>query len=715
VTLDASSAAIEASSLSPVAIDDLARSGITPEQAKTLGMLSVNSAKRDTRFAEFRDEPALVIPYYDMKGELDTFERDGEQLAFGRLRYLGDPLQKLGFSGPKKLRKYDQPARSGVRAYFTRGVGIDWGKVAGNPREPIYIVEGEKKAAKLCLEGFNAIGIGGCWNFRIPGGLEGIKLFLPELEQFIWEGRDVYLLLDGDASTNQSVAAAECQLAFEFGLRRRANVYRIRLPLSSDGSKVGADDYIVANGLQEFKKLVRSAEKMREADALVAELNREYAVVCTGGKTFIAHFGVDETRKCQKINFFPQRDFELRLANRFTENPATDKHAPLAKVWLSHPLRRQFLGGVAFAPMQELRPDNLNLWRGFSSEPKSGDWSLYRSHLRETICSRNQEHFDYLMNWLAKLVQEPGEPGQVAIVLRGKKGTGKGKCAFWVGQMLRDHFFQATHAEHVTGKFNSHLLDTVFLFADEAVFAGDPRNEKALNGLITEEMRVSEQKFMPAISVKNCLHLLMATNSEWAVPATADERRYFVLDVSDAHRQDLQYFAAIDAQMKAGGLEAMLFDLRSRDIAKFEVRRIPYTAALVEQQVQTFHGRGDVAGWLYEIISSGELRGERTDEVSYQWERGELEIPKAEARRRYDAWAKARGRRPIEPGRFGRELRDGLAGAVREKRPRKNKFNGGREETGRSENYLLGSLDECRAAFRKAFAMPQLWSESDDE
>jgi hypothetical protein len=711
MTLDVPSAAIEAPNFSQLAIQDLARSGIKPEQAEALGMFSVNSAKRETSFREFRDEPALVIPYYDAKSEFVTFERDGEKLGFGRLRYLR-AAEMSGFNDPKELPKYGQPAQSGVYPYLPRC--IDWVKVAANPRERIYIVEGEKKAAKLCLEGFTAIGIGGCWNFRVKGGLEGIKRLLPEFEQFIWNGRDVYLVLDGDAATNRLVAAAECQLALEFGLRRGANVYRIRFPLGSDGSKVGADDSIVANGPQAFEKLAATAEKMREADALVAELNGEYAVISTGGRTFIAQFGMDETRKCQRINFFSQRDFELRLANRFTENPATGKRAPLAKVWLSHPLRRQFLGGVAFAPMQELPPDTLNFWRGFSADPKPGDWSLFRQHLFENVCSGNQEQFNYLMDWLARLVQKPGEPGQVAIVLRGKKGIGKGKTVYWVGQMLRDHYFQATHADHVTGKFNSHYLDTVLLFADEALFAPDPRNEKILNGLITEEMRVSEQKFMPAISVKNCLHLIIATNSEWAIPATADERRYFVLDVSDARKEDFDYFAAIDAVMKAGGLEALLFDLRSRDISKFEVRRIPYTAALVEQQVQTFHGRGDVAGWLYEILSAGEIKGERADEETYRWEQGELEIAKTEARIRYDTWAKARGRRPIEPARFEREFRVALVGALGGKRPRRSAFNGGREETGRSENYLLASLDECRAAFRKAFAMPQLWSKSDE-
>jgi hypothetical protein len=677
-------------------------------------MFSVESARAELPYPEFRDQAALVIPYYDAPGKVVTFERDGVQnLPFCRVRYLGPPPpQKLGFSGPKKLGKYGQPVRSGVHAFLP--LGVDWAAVAANPREPVFLCEGEKKATKLALEGYNAVGIGGCWNWLRAGGLKDVKHLLHDLEDFVWESRDVYLALDGDAATNASVAAAECHLALEFGLRRGASVYRIRFPAAADGSRMGADDYIVAHGVEAFEKLARGAEKMREADALVAELNTEYAVVCTGGKTFAAHFGVDDARQCQKVAYFSKHDFELRLANRDTTNPDTDKPAKLAKVWLAHPQRRQYLGGVTLAPLREVPEDTLNLWRGFSVAPRAGDWSLLRTHILENICSGNRLWFDYLMDWLARLVQVPGEPGQVAIAMRGKKGVGKGKFACWVGRLMRDHFFHATQSEHVVGKFNSHLLDTVLLFADEALFAADPRNEKILNGLITEETRTSEQKFMPAITVPNYLHLVMATNSTWAVPATENERRYFVLDVSDAHMQDLPYFAAIDRQMESGGAEAMLHELHHRDISNFEVRRVPRTAALAEQQVQTLHGRGDVAGWVYDFLSSGEIKGDRFDDVAFRWASGELEIPKNEARRIFDGWAKQRGRRPVVPVLFGREMRAVLSGALSEKRPRRATANGRREDGERPENYVLRPLEDCRAAYRVALAMPDLWSVCDE-
>ncbi|MDE2183479.1 MAG: DUF3854 domain-containing protein [Alphaproteobacteria bacterium] len=699
--------------MSDLAVADLARSGISANQAVTLGMFSVTSAATDTCFREFRAQPALVIPYFDIRGDQLWFERDGTRLPFGRVRYLGSTPQKLGFQGPRDLGKYGQPARSGIHAYFPPG--INWAAVAADPRQPLLLAEGEKKAAKLCLEGFNAIGIGGCWNFRTDGGLEGLKLLMPELEQFVWQGRSVYLAIDGDAATNPQIAAAECRLALELGLRRGASVYRIRFPAAADGSRMGADDYLVAYGADAFEQLAAKAEKMREADAHVADLNQKHAVICVGGKTFVADFAYDAALERRKINYFTPKDFAVALANRFVADPNDPrKQAPLSSVWLKHPHRRQYLGGVTLAPMQDVPEGVFNLWRGFSVEPKKGDWSLFRSHILDNVCAGAPALFDYMLNWMARLVQHPGEPGQVAIVMRGGRGVGKGKVACWIGRMMNDHFIQATQADHVTGKFNGHLQDCVVLFGDEAFFAGNPAHEKILNGLITETTRLSEQKFLNAVTVRNYIHLILSTNSEWAIPAGMDERRYLVLDVPDhIHKQDSPYFAAIDAQMESGGLAAMLFDLQQRDISKFEVRRVPQTAGLADQKRRTLHARGGALAWLQDILTAGEVKYIGEVKTTVAWSAKGLQVSRNELFDAYEAWERNRPGRAHPESReaFGRRLKAVLGAS----------FKGGDNtklpkavNAERPRAYFFAPLDQCRLAFMASQNMPGLWR-ADDE
>ena len=139
---------------------------------------------------------------------------------------------------------------------------------------------------------------------------------------------------------------------------------------------------------------------------------------------------------------------------------------------------------------------------------------------------------------MARGVQQPDRAGEVAAVLKGKEGVGKGVLAKYYGRCFGSHFRHIAQASHLTGKFNSHLQHCSCLFADEAFFAGDRSHELILKAIITEETLMIEPKGLDAYPVRNCIRLIMSSNSDWVVPAGADARRYFVLNVSDAKKQD---------------------------------------------------------------------------------------------------------------------------------------------------------------------------------
>ncbi|NPD68927.1 hypothetical protein HN018_02845 [Lichenicola cladoniae] len=105
-----------------------------------------------------------------------------------------------------------------------------------------------------------------------------------------------------------------------------------------------------------------------------------------------------------------------------------------------------------------------------------------------------------------------------------------------------------------------------------------------LKSLITEPYLTVEAKFQNAIQSPNYLHVMMASNEEWVVPASQDARRFFVLEVSEKMKNDHAYFGAIAAQMEAGGYEAMLHDLLALDLTGFNVRAVPVTEGLQRQR-----------------------------------------------------------------------------------------------------------------------------------
>ena len=109
-----------------------------------------------------------------------------------------------------------------------------------------------------------------------------------------------------------------------------------------------------------------------------------------------------------------------------------------------------------------------------------------------------------------------------------------------------------------------------------------------------------EPKGVDPFAVRNCIHLLMSSNADWVVPAGADARRYFVLDVADTQMQCAEYFGAVTREMNQGGREALLFHLLNRNLAAFDVRAVPQTEALAEQKRHSRRG----VDQLIEIIAN---------------------------------------------------------------------------------------------------------------
>ena len=344
-------------------------------------------------------------------------------------------------------------------------------------------------------------------------------------------------------------------------------------------------------------------------DPALRELNEKHAVIGDiGGKCRIICEVYDQDMKRSRISKQTFEDFRNRYNNKRVQVAVDPKsgapiYKPMGTWWTGHENRRQY-DTIVFSPNREVE-NAYNLWQGFNCQATPGNkHEGLLEHVRVNVCSNNIEHYNYLIGWLARLVQDPGTPGQVAVVMRGKRGTGKGFLVKQIGALFGRHFLQVSDSKHLTGSFNAHLRDVVLLFGDEAFFAGDKRHESVLKTLITEDNIVIEGKGIDAESALNYVHLFMASNETWVVPAGLDERRFFVLDVGEEKKQKSGYFKGLQTQMDDGGLENLLHYLLSYDLSDYEVRDVPKTDALLDQKILSM---GVDLKWFYERLKDGRL------------------------------------------------------------------------------------------------------------
>ncbi len=364
------------------------------------------------------------------------------------------------------------------------------------------------------------------------------------------------------------------------------------------------------------KYALRQIQRAREnaISPKLQELNEKFAVIGNmGGKCRVIEEILDPSLRRTRITKQSFDDFRNRYMNKkikvgTKDDGVTPVYMQLGKWWLQQEHRRQY-DTIVFAPGQE--PEGAyNLWRGFACEAKPGVCEKFLSHLHKNICNENTEYFTYLMGWMANCVQNPARPGGVAVVLRGRQGTGKSFFARSFGSLWGRHFLQVSDPKHLVGSFNAHLRDCIVLFGDEAFYAGDKKHESVLKMLITESTITVEAKGVDAESSPNYTHLILASNSSWVVPAGADERRFFVLDIGDKHMQDTKYFGAIQAELDQGGREALLHMLLALNLKEWSSLTAPRTEALTEQKILSFSPEEE--WWHRKLVDGIVLRHQDT-------------------------------------------------------------------------------------------------------
>ena len=349
--------------------------------------------------------------------------------------------------------------------------------------------------------------------------------------------------------------------------------------------------------------------KFDDNDPRLVQMNEKYCVVNVSGKTRVLWFERDMERWLP--NFATFQDFLNFHCNQKMIVPnakGKPEAVSIAKLWLASPARRTY-SGITFQPNGEaVVGGRFNLWRGWGVDPAPGDWSLMRAHIKDVIAAGNEEFDAYLIGWIANMFQNPGQPGQVAPAIRSEReGIGKGTLFNALVKTAGQHGIQISSTKHLAGNFNFHLQDCIFLFADEALWPGDKASEGTLSRLITEPTLFIEPKNFNAYSVKNCLHVALASNQDWIVPAKISSRRFAVNEASSHRVGDRAYFKALHTEMNNGGLAAMLYDLLRMDLSTFDVNAYPKTAALRQQQILSL---SPFDQWWVGLLEEGRLPGQ---------------------------------------------------------------------------------------------------------
>lgn len=443
----------------------------------------------------------------------------------------------------------------------------------------------------------------------------------------------------------------------------------------------------------------------------VEVLNREYALVNGLNRIF------QENRSArlpeQQLRMLSIDAFKVWLRNKKTVVWRGDRNVSItwANRWLEDPERRDY-EGVEFFPDADNKPGTpnyLNLWRGFSVTPAPVPdpkrYKTFRDHVFNNIGGGDQALFDWIWGFFAHALQRPRERIGVALVLRGKMGSGKTKVGEVIGSLTPAHWLLVDSPRYVTGQFNAHMASCLWLQADEATWGGNKEVLGRLKGLITSSKQFIEAKGVDPVELENYVRLILTSNEDWVVPAGLDERRFAIFNVSDHCIGNFEYFREMDEELAAGGREHLLADLLSFDLSRVDLRKIPRTDALLEQKIRSLD---PIDSWWFDRLMAG-----TPTRSSDKWL---SQIPSATLYGDYIATCEQLGIRRKQPDNiFGARLKI-LAPSIKTTRPRMTVETGhGALKCARIQCYAMPPLAEARRDFEKVAGQSVRWPEEPPE
>lgn len=244
-----------------------------------------------------------------------------------------------------------------------------------------------------------------------------------------------------------------------------------------------------------------------------------------------------------------------------------------------------------------------NNWNGWAIKPnEKGNCDLFTDMVLEDVCNNNLEAYNYLMDYLADMIQHPDGKNPKIIVIQGLQGTFKTTTMDVMTHLMGSQYAVTLSNHMLTSNFNSMLFGKILAIADESVWAGQ-RDQwgklKALTGNITLPI---EGKGKDVFIADNFIHLMCTTNEEYSFPNEQSNRRSVYYKTSAAHINDSAYRTAILDQLKDGGYERLMWELQNRKINSNFYGPCPVFSpeSFEDTRLESLTSENTIAKWVHE-------------------------------------------------------------------------------------------------------------------
>ena len=311
------------------------------------------------------------------------------------------------------------------------------------------------------------------------------------------------------------------------------------------------------------KKINRARIKFKIEDPEVARMELLKNVIYIKQRDKFYDLTTNEEYDKSAINFTYARLFQKESASQFIMKNA---RRIVVEDWIYDP--------KGYDPKQRLieveKKLYLNSYVPSDLVAEIGDIT-YWDQLLDHYFNDNQKYKEHFLDWLAYMVQHPGEKIRHACILVSTQfQVGKGSIWRAIKLMFGSHNAKEIDVGQALDKSKGYLTNSQIVLIDEMQSAGKFDEKTALlnnlKRIITEENISSRALYVDYKIVKSCTNYLLFTNHKDALSLPPNEVRYWVY-ISEQSRMNDEFYSAYHSWLDNGGTKAILHHLKERIIS----------------------------------------------------------------------------------------------------------------------------------------------------
>ena len=308
----------------------------------------------------------------------------------------------------------------------------------------------------------------------------------------------------------------------------------------------------------------------------------------SGARSLFIVKDYDAKKKTYKLSYLEQRQFRelmesINLGKYYKEGKLKDVNG-----WMVYTsgnnknvLKKR---GCNF---YDTDPDIFNVFCGYDyqqvDEINDSRVQLWLNHIKEVLANNDESVSEFIINWFAYILQNPGNKTCSCLVFTGDEGCGKTIVSNLFSKLLGIYAEKnITNIDDICGKFNAVLENKKLIVCNELATIDNNKsfNADIMKSIITEDSIVINEKNEPKRTAENVANFILISNDSVPIRISRNDRRYCICECSSKYANNQKYFAPLYESLDDESFMNQIFTFfMKRDISGFNPRVIPQTKA----------------------------------------------------------------------------------------------------------------------------------------